>query len=53
MLVMPKIATPSQCKTLANHPSWKDDPAAHGAVPKGTAPFYRLITDALFGNTLH
>ena len=24
-----------------------------GAVPKGTAPFYRLITDARFGNTMY
>ena len=24
-----------------------------GAVPKGTAPFYRLITDARFGNNLY
>ena len=24
-----------------------------GAVPKGTAPFYRLITDARFGNQLY
>ena len=77
MLVMPKIATPSQCKTLANHPSWEDDPAAQAAlgpiiakwlvqgvleyvhlqpcraVPKDTAPFYRLITDALFGTTMY
>ena len=28
LLVMPKIATPSQRKTLRNHPSWEDDPAA-------------------------
>ena len=85
LLVMPKIATPSQCKVLANHPSWEEDPAAQaalgpiiakwlaqgvleyvhwddrrpvllqpcGAVPKGTAPFYRLITDARFGNTMY
>lgn len=85
MLIMPKIATPSQCKSLPNHPSWEDDPAAQaalgpiiakwlaqgvleyvhwddrrpvllqpcGAVPKGTAPFYRLITDARFGNTMY
>ena len=24
-----------------------------GAVPKGTAPFYRLITDARFGNSMY
>ena len=24
-----------------------------GAVPKGTAPFFRLITDARFGNTMY
>jgi hypothetical protein len=24
-----------------------------GAVPKGSAPFYRLITDARFGNTMY
>ena len=85
LLVMPKIATPSQCKALRNHPSWEDDPAAQvalgpiiakwlaqgvleyvhwddrrpvllqpcGAVPKGSAPFYRLITDARFGNTMY
>ena len=78
LLVMPKLATPSQRVSLRNHPSWEDDPAAQlalgpiiakwlaqgvleyvqwddrqpvllqpcGAVPKGTAPFYRLITDA-------
>ena len=85
LLVMPKIATPSQRVSLRNHPSWEDDPAAQlalgpiiakwlaqgvleyvqwddrqpvllqpcGAVPKGTAPFYRLITDARYGNTMY
>ena len=85
LLVMPKIATPSQRKVFRNHPSWEDDPAAQaalgpiiakwlaqgvleyvlwddrqpvllqpcGAVPKGSAPFYRLITDARFGNSLY
>ena len=85
LLVMPKIAIPSQRKVLRNHPSWEDDPAAQkalgpiiakwlaqgvleyvqwddrypvllqpcGAVPKGTAPFYRLITDARFGNSMY
>ena len=85
LLVMPKLATPSQRKELRNHPSWEDDPAAQaalgpiiakwlaqgvleyvqwddrqpvllqpcGAVPKGSAPFYRLITDARFGNTMY
>jgi hypothetical protein len=82
---MPKIATPSQRKTLRNHPSWEDDPAAQaalcpiiakwlaqgvleyfqwddrvpvllqpcGAVPKGSAPSYRLITDARYGNSMY
>ena len=85
LLVMPKVATPSQRKTLRNHPSWEDDPAAQaalgpiiakwltqgvleyvqwddrvpvllqpcGAVPKGSAPFYRLITDARYGNSMY
>ena len=85
LLVMPKITTPVQQKTLRNHPSWEDDPAAQaalgpiiakwlaqgvleyvqwddrrplllqpcGAVPKGSAPFYRLITDARFGNAMY
>jgi hypothetical protein len=85
LLVMPKIASPSQRKVMRNHPSWEDDPAAQaalgpiiakwlaqgvleyvqwddrqpfllqpcGAVPKGTAPFYRLITDARYGNKMY
>ena len=85
LLVMPKLATPSQRKVLRNHPSWENDPAAQaalgpiiakwlaqgvleyvqwddrqpvllqpcGAVPKGSAPFYRLITDARYGNTMY
>ena len=85
LLVMPKIAIPSQRKVLRNHPSWENDPAAQkalgpiiakwlaqgvleyvqwddrqpvllqpcGAVPKGSAPFYRLITDARFGNSMY
>ena len=85
LLVMPKIATPSQRVSLRNHPSWEGDPAAQlalgpiiakwlaqgvleyvqwddrqpvllqpcGAVPKGSAPFYRLITDARYGNTMY
>ena len=85
LLVMPKIAVPSQRKVLRNHPSWEDDPAAQqalgpiiakwlaqgvleyvqwddrqpvllqpcGAVPKGTAPFFRLITDARYGNSMY
>jgi hypothetical protein len=85
LLVMPKIATPSQRLVQRNHPSWEDDPAAQsalgpviakwlaqgvleyvqwddrqpvllqpcGAVPKGSAPFYRLITDARFGNSMY
>jgi hypothetical protein len=28
----PKITTPSQCKTLRNHPSWEDDPVAQAAL---------------------
>jgi hypothetical protein len=85
LLVMPKVAVPSQQQVLRNHPSWEDDPAARaalgpiiakwlaqgvleyvewddrqpvllqpcGAVPKGTAPFYRLITDARYGNRMY
>lgn len=85
LLVMPKIASPTQRKVFKNHPSWEDNPAAQqalgpiiakwlaqgvleyvqwddrqpillqpcGAVPKGTAPFYRLITDARFGNSMY
>ena len=82
LLVMPKVAVPSQQRIFRNHPSWEDDPAAKaalgpiiakwlaqgvleyvewddwqpvllqpcGAVPKG---FYRLITDARFGNRMY
>ena len=85
LLVMPKIASPTQQKVFKNHPSWEDNPEAQqalgpiiakwlaqgvleyvqwddrqpillqpcGAVPKGTAPFYRLITDARFGNSMY
>ena len=85
LLVMPKIASPTQRKVFRNHPSWEDNPEAQqalgpiiakwlaqgvleyvqwddrqpillqpcGAVPKGTAPFYRLITDARFGNSMY
>jgi hypothetical protein len=85
VLVMPKVAVPSQQRIFRNHPSWEEDPAARealgpiiakwlaqgileyvewddrqpvllqpcGAVPKGSAPFYRLITDARFGNRLY
>ena len=85
LLVMPKVAVPSQRRAFRNHPSWEDDPAAQaalgpiiakwlaqgileyvewddrqpvllqpcGAVPKGSAPFYRLITDARFGNRMY
>ena len=85
LLIMPKVAVPSQQQVLRNHPSWEDDPAAQaalgpiiakwlaqgvleyvewddrqpvllqpcGAVPKGSAPFYRLITDARYGNRMY
>ena len=85
LLVMPKVAVPSQRRVFRNHPSWEDDPAARealgpiiakwlaqgileyvewddrqpvllqpcGAVPKGSAPFYRLITDARYGNRMY
>jgi hypothetical protein len=85
LLIMPKVAVPSQRRVFRNHPSWEDDPAAQaalgpiiakwlaqgvleyvewddrqpillqpcGAVPKGSAPFYRLITDARFGNKMY
>jgi hypothetical protein len=85
LLIMPKVAVPSQQRTFSNHPSWENDPAARealgpviakwlaqgvleyvewddrqpvllqpcGAVPKGSAPFYRLITDARFGNRMY
>ena len=85
LLVMPKVAVPSQQRVFRNHPSWENDPAARealgpiiakwlaqgileyvewddrqsvllqpcGAVPKGTAPFYRLITDARYGNRMY
>ena len=32
LLVMPKIATPSQRVSLRDHPSWEDDPAAQLAL---------------------
>ena len=56
-----KALGPAIAKWLASgvleYVSWDDrlpvllEPC--GAVPKGTAPFYRLITDARFGNSMY